>query len=488
MPKKLTKRRLRLQLTFVYGIMILAVVAIVAVLVLVVQGYRFNRYDGKLEQGGLVQFDSQPSGATVTADNSELANKTASKIVLSAGNHNITIGKSGYSTWKKDVIVKPGTVLWLNYALLFPTNPKVNTAAKYTAVASALPSPNEHTMAVMPDAAMPEITLTSLNTDNPASTKLAIPASAYTQPTAGTAQSFSLVEWDKDSHLLLVKHTVNDTQEYISVDTRDSSRAVNVSGGLGVSATAMHYALNDGNVVYMLTATHELRRGNISSMTLSGPLAGEVSNFSVSESNVIVYETLPDANDQRIVGYVSTDSSKAKVLSSYSGLGDAVLLASSGSYYGDHYVVILHGTTLDILQGDLPASDSNAVLSLAHYASLTVAGGGTHLDFSPDNNRMVYVTNGARVTTYDLELKSTATTTLQAPLTRDIQWLDGYHMMSANKDGYYYDYDGTNSQKFASNVLDFPAALESGNKYLYYFTNTKSGTETLLNRVQMTTN
>ena len=114
MPRKINKRRLRLQLTFVYGIMILAVVAIVAVLVLVVQGYRFNRYDGKLEQGGLVQFDSQPSGATVSADNSVLANKTASKIVLSAGNHTVTIGKDGYSTWKKDVVVKPGTVLWLN--------------------------------------------------------------------------------------------------------------------------------------------------------------------------------------------------------------------------------------------------------------------------------------------------------------------------------------------------------------------------------------
>lgn len=97
---------------------------------------------------------------------------------------------------------------------------------------------------------------------------------------------------------------------------------------------------------------------------------------------------------------------------------------------------------------------------------------------------MVYVTKGARVMTYDLELKDAATTTLQEPLTRDIQWLDGYHMLSANKDGYYYDYDGTNSQKFASNVLDLPAALESGNKYLYYFT--KSGAETLLNRVRMT--
>lgn len=485
MPKKITKRRLRLQLTFVYGIMILAVVAIVAVLVLVIQGYRFNRFDGKLEQGGLVQFDSDPSGAMVTADNNQLANKTASKIVLSAGNHSIAIGKDGYSTWKKDVIVKPGTVLWLNYALLFPNDPKVSTAAKYTAVASALPSPNEHTMAVLADGAVPEITLTSLNTDSPVTTKLAIPASAYTQPTEGVAQSFSLVEWDKDSHLLLVRHTVNDTQEYISVDTRDAARAVNVSAGLGVNATKMQYALNDSNVVYMLTTSHELRRGSISSMTLSGPLASEVSNFSVSEPNVIVYETLPDANDQRIVGYVSTDSNKAKVLSSYSGLGDAALLASTGSYYGDHYVAILHGTTLDILQGDLPSSDNNSVLSLAHYASLTVAGGGDYLDFSPDNNRMVYVAKGSRVTTYDLELKNAATTTLQVPLTRDVQWLDGYHMMSANKDGYYYDYDGTNSQKFASNVLDLPAALESGNKYLYYFT--KTGSETLLNRVRMTT-
>jgi len=484
MPKKITKRRLRLQLTFVYGIMILAVVAIVTVLVLIIQGYRFNRYDGRLEQGGLVQFDSQPSGATVMADSSELANKTASKIVLSAGSHTIAIGKDGYNTWKKDVIVKPGTVLWLNYALLFPTNPKVSTAAKYPAVASALPSPNERIMAVLADATIPEITLTTLDTDNPVTTKLTVPASAYTQPVDGAAQSFSLVEWDKDSHLLLVKHAVNNTQEYISVDTRDASRAVNVSAGLGVSASVMRYALNDSNVVYMLTTSYELRRGNISSMTLSGPLASAVDDFSVSESNVIMYETLPDANDQRIVGYVSSDSGKAKMLSSYSGLGGTALLASFGSYYGEHYVVILHGTTLDILRGDLPASDSNAVLSLTHYASLTVANGGDHLDFSPDNNRMVYVTKGARVMTYDLELKDAATTTLQEPLTRDIQWLDGYHMLSANKDGYYYDYDGTNSQKFASNVLDLPAALESGNKYLYYFT--KSGAETLLNRVRMT--
>lgn len=484
MPRKMNKRRLRLQLTFVYTMMVLAVVAIVAVLVLVVQGYRFNRYDGKLEQGGLVQFDSQPSGAGVSVDGTLLANRTASKIVLTAGSHHVEMTKNGYTTWKKDVTVKPGSVLWLNYTMLFPTSPVVSTAAKYTTVTSALTSPNRHVMAVVTDAATPEIDLTTLNTDTPATTKLVIPSAAYTAPTDGATQSFSLVQWDKNSNLLLVKHEVNGTTEYLSVDTRNTDRTVNVSTGLGIPIVSAAYALNDSNTLYLLSDNHELRRANISSMTLTGPLASDVSNFDVTEPNVVVYETSPDSNDQRIVGYVSSDSSKAKVLSSYTGLGDGTLLASTGSYYGDHYVAILHGASLDILQGNLPSSDSNAVLALQHVAALTVAAGGDYVGFSPDNARMIYVAKGDHITTYDLELNTSATLTLQSPLTRDVQWLDGFHLGVTGHDGYYYDYDGTNGQLFAENTLDEPAALDSGNKYLYYFT--QSDSEVLLNRVQLT--
>lgn len=483
MPRKTNKRRLRIQLTFIYTIMVLAVLAIVAVLVLVLQGYRFNHYDGKLEQGGLVQFDSQPSGAVVSVDGISLSNKTASKIILSAGDHTVDMTKSGYTTWKKDVSVKPGSVLWLNYTLLFPLSPVVSTATKYTAVTSALPSPDQHVMAVIADAAAPTITLTTLNTDNPATTNISIPPAAFTQPTAGTAQSFSLVEWDKDSNLLLVRHDVNGKAEYLSVDTRDTSHTVNISTGLGLDITSVAYALNDSNVLYILSTSHELRRVNISGMTMTGPLASDVSNFVVTEPQVVTYETLPDANDQRIVGYVSADSSKAKVLSSYSGLNGATLLASSGSYYGDHYVAILHNTTLDILQGNLPSSDSNAVLSLAPVATLTIAGGGDYLGFSPGDDRFIYVAKGTHIITYDLELNTTSTTTLQAPLTHDVQWLDGYHILTSNVNGYYYDFDGTNGQLFAGSTLDQPAVLSSGGKYLYYFIKTPD--TTLLNRVRM---
>jgi len=75
--------------------MAIAVVSIVAILLLVIQGYRYNRFDGKLEQGGLVQFDSRPSAATVTVDDSTLANRTASKVTLSSGQHTITMSREG---------------------------------------------------------------------------------------------------------------------------------------------------------------------------------------------------------------------------------------------------------------------------------------------------------------------------------------------------------------------------------------------------------
>jgi hypothetical protein len=73
-------RKKRAQLFFVYALMAVAVVVTVAALVLVMLGYRFNRYDGTIEQGGLVQFDSKPSGATVMLDDITLANRTASKV------------------------------------------------------------------------------------------------------------------------------------------------------------------------------------------------------------------------------------------------------------------------------------------------------------------------------------------------------------------------------------------------------------------------
>ena len=484
MHRKRDKKRLRIQLTFIYTLMVIAVVSIVAILILVIQGYRYNRFDGKLEQGGLVQFNSRPSGATVTVDSATLANKTANKVTLTAGGHTISMSREGYSSWKKDVVVRPGSVLWLTYALLVPNSPVVETAVQYTAVASALPSPNQKRMAVVADAATPEVQLVTLSNVKSTATKIAIPETAYTAPAAtDTTQNFSLLAWDKDSNLLLVRHNYGDKTEYLSFDTRDG-KAHNISTELGVDIRKIVYSRGDSNVAYALTAAHELRRLTISSATVSGPLASNVADFTVNEEKVIVYTTHADADGKRTVGYVSSGNNKAKVLATY-GSEAGVLLAATGNYYGDHYLTILQGKTLKVLKGDFPSSDSSSKPTLTQVASLTVANSADYLGFSPNSNRIVYAAKGSQIVTYDLELRAHALTTLQDPLTRDVQWLDDYHLFAVGKNGYYYDYDGTNSQLFASNTLDYPVTLSDNDKYIYYFTSTEKGPA--LQRVRLTT-
>ncbi len=484
MNQRRNKRRLRTQLVFVYTLMALAVVSIVAILILVIQGYRYNRYDGKVEQGGLVQFDSRPSGATVSADGTVLANRTASKITLTSGKHTISMARDGYSSWTHEATVKPGGVLWLNYTLLYPTNPVHSNVAALGTVVSALPSPDSKRIAtVTSDNGV--INLTTLDTDTPGTTKITITADGYTPAGEGESKAFSLLSWDKDNRQVLVRYTHGASVEYLSVNLSDGT-ARNITKRLGVDIDTTMYSLADTNVVYVLTANHELRRANLADMTLSGPLASNVSSISITEKNSVQYATLPDEKGVRTIGYVSSGATKAKTLFEYPGLASTANLAGlSGTYYGDHYVVASHGDTIDIYRLDLPSSDTTSVLAPTHIGSMTLAGGATYLGFSADTNRFIYGQRDNTIVTYDLELVSSARITALANLTRRAEWIDAFHVATTvGGSGTYSDFDGTNGVSFATNIDDLPVVLSSGNKYLYYFSTT-NGTTNLM-RAKMT--
>ncbi len=464
------KRKKRAQLAFIYSLMALAVISIVAVLILVIQGYRYNRFDGKLEQGGLVQFNSRPAGATVSVDGLTLANRTASKITLTSGTHEVTISREGYTTWKKTVTVKPGGVLWLNYAQLLPVAPTVTTATTYQGATTPLATPNHKELALFEVPTQPVVTMTTLNTDKPQSIKLTIPEAAYTAPAEGISSDFSLVSWDSGNRYLIVKHVVGEKTEYISVDTDDLARSQNISTLLGVDIVNVRYSTADSGIVYLLTATHELRRADLGQATLSGPLASNVAEFSMPDRDTIVFSSLADADGVRTVNYLSTGLSTPKQLKSYKDLGDRSLHVSTGTYYGERYVAVSHGDAIDIYRGDLPRSDSTSELTLTKVASYTLDGGVDYLGMSPGENRFVYVAKGSSIVTYDLELLQKSVVTLQSPLTRDVEWMDGYHLMTTGGGrGYFFDFDGTNGQLFASSALAHPAVLADGNTYLYYF-------------------
>jgi hypothetical protein len=199
-----SKRKQLVQRVAIYGVMSVSVVVLVTVLVFFMLGYRFNKNDGKIEQGGLVQFSSVPGGADVRIDGSDYGSQTPTKATLASGSHYFTMERSGYRQWQKTVDLDAGSVLWLNYARLVPNSLTPQNVADFPALGSTAASPDNKWMALIADKKTPDITLADLSRDKVEPKVVSLPASSYTKPSKGKTQSFALDSWDPSSHLLLV--------------------------------------------------------------------------------------------------------------------------------------------------------------------------------------------------------------------------------------------------------------------------------------------
>jgi hypothetical protein len=133
-------------------------------------------------------------------------------------------------------------------------------------------------------------------------------------------------------------------------------------------------------------------------------------------------------------------------------------------------MVIVQGSTVEILTGDIPASESTASPTLKQVAKFTTPQLVTHADFSPNDSRFFTAEYAGGTMVYDLELSQASQTTFTAAQTRQLEWLNGYHFAStAGGSFYYYDFDGANGQLVAANTLDLPVAMSENSKYLYHF-------------------
>jgi len=87
MYKKSSKKRERIRLIFVYSMMTGLVILLASFVILFMLGFRFDRDNGRIEQGALLQFDSTPSGALVNIDNQILSSSTPTKLTALPGLH-----------------------------------------------------------------------------------------------------------------------------------------------------------------------------------------------------------------------------------------------------------------------------------------------------------------------------------------------------------------------------------------------------------------
>lgn len=484
-----SKRKQLIQRVIIYTLMVVSVVLLVALLVLYMLGWQFDRANGKIEQGGLVQFNSQPTGATIMIDGHDLGSRTSSKATLNPGQHIISMQRTGYNDWQKSVDVIPGSVLWLNYARLIPKDLPVTNVGDYKAVGSSSASPSRKWMAFVEEPSSPVIHLADLSGDTIKTTDLTLPAGTFTAPANAADQSFTLSEWDDSSRYLIVKHVYDKNKlEWLVVDTQNVANTQNITTLLGVDATKLDFSNNNNHQLYAQVGT-DVRRIDLSAGTISRPLISEVAEFTVGGNDMIAYTTLIDpTTKERSVGYYTNGAKKSRAIRSYSDDGKAPLHIVIDTYYGDTYVSIAYADQVEILRGDgsLPSSDSDAVSSLTTAANISMPDGVDYLT-SHTSGRFVVAQKGATYTTYDIELGRTTTTDLQgtAAVIQKLQWLDNYTFWS-DRDGQLrlYEFDGANQHLIMPVVTGEDVTLSANGKYLYGISKGSDGTFHL-SRVQL---
>ena len=463
-----------IQRVIIYSTMSLAVVALVVALLFVVLGYQFNRADGQIEQGGLAQFDTIPTGADVTIDGVSLGSRTATKSTLNAGSHYFTMTKNGYKPWQKTVSLAPGAVLWLNYARLIPNELKKESVASFASVSSSVASPNEKLIATKEDPSVPAFHLVDISSADTKQKELVLPQGSYTAPAEGKTQQFVLDVWDPSSRYVLIRHLVNDSTEWLVADTQDIAHTKNITALLSVPMAKVLFSNADSNILYVQTDT-DVRKVDINAATISRPLVSGVAEFSLFDRSTILYVTQLDTG-VRSIGYYEDGSKKPHTIKTLSDDGKLSLHLALGKYFNEPYLAIAHGDTVDILHGNLPEDEKDAA-KLIRETTMTIPGGAQYLDIRT-NGRFVIAGSGTDFYVYDNELKQQNKTTLkgEGPVTSNVAWLDNYTLWS-NRDGLLrlYEFDGANQSDIMPVANLSMVTLSSDDTYLYAFTAGETG-------------
>lgn len=477
-----SKRRLLAQRILVYTAMTFMTIGLVAVAIFVILGYQFNRHDGRIEQGGLVQFESRPAGATIAIDGAELGSQTSSKTTLSAGRHDIKIERAGYKSWQKTINVVPGTVLWLNYVRLIPAELTVNKVAGFKTISSTVASEDNKWMALKEDPAIPAIRLADVSGDEVKLSDITIPDGSYTHSSVGKGTSFSIEKWDPDNKFLLVKHIYDDTKiEWLVVNPGSPLDTKNVTTLLGINAAKLEFSQQNSAILYGLI-DGTLRRIDLSAATLSGPLVANVGDFAMFESR-LSFVTLPDQTTKaRSVGYYDEGAAKPRIVKSYNDDGTPLLHAEAGKYFNENYLVVTYGHTITLFKGNLPRSDAADASSMQVNKTFTAPGDTRFLSIKT-KGRFVMMQQADTYSMYDNELQKLTTTPIQgtSELSKELGWIDNYTPWS-DRGGTIrlYEFDGANQQDIMPVTPGFSAALSPNGKYLYGIDKAADGTFELM--------
>lgn len=470
MYKRPPKHIQRTRLTIVYSIMTLAVVTIVAVSVLVVSNYHYNRETGTFEQRGLVQFASTPSAATIEVDGKVIPSRTSTKSSVESGERRFAVWREGYQAWNLTTNVNSGDLVWLNYIRLVPKERPVETLRRYESLEGSRAAPSRRAIIALPRADAPELRYIDISQDKAVGRAITLPEAVYESDDDDATITFSLGDWDESSRYVSLWRHEKDRKELIIVDTRDARRAVNVSRDFSLAISEAHFSGRSGGILYINSASN-VRRLNVSQGTLTRALLTNVAQFNLYDTDTLTYVTRPsEESGGRTVGVYQDGDETPTVLRTVADESATVSIAVS-EYYDTMYTAITEGSKVDIYAG----YHDEGLDSLREIMSDDIGAKIDRIEFNETGSHIL-MRAGKVFASFGVERKILSRHQLEAGLSQDLFWIDSMHLgLIADNMLTMRDIDGTNVFELNTAEAAQAATLSRNGTYLYSFGRSEGG-------------
>lgn len=482
--------------------MVLAVLVIVAVAVLAAMGF-FVSSNGNIEQSGLIQIHSIPTGGTVELDGTTLFARTNLSRTMSASEHDIKISREGYDTWEKTIQMYSGMLIRLYYPRLFLENREPEEVLSLKDDLMFYSVSRDKTNVLYGESGSAEWTLLNIKNDEVRETKLDLSAVLPDAEEKKFAGSVEILEWNKDSDYVLVKAKLESKIEWILVDLKNTSKSLNLTKTFGLEFERVEMMDHSATQLFALE-NHHLRRINTSDQAISRVLLEQVLDFDTDGTDLIyVAERTKDNEKEKVVG-VYRDGEKAGTIITTFGPEESVKVALT-EYYDEDYLVIVNGNELAVRYGVLPSyregtPELGENSDLKDLVVLSLATTPKQLKVSPDGEYVV-AQNGTQYMVVDLDMGDL----YEYDLGTDKMHFFEDGMMSLVQDGSLevFDFDYTNRrvlvQKVAAEsneeltpvttrseaaVLDYEVAIANNNKWLYYLVRSDKGLSLMREKVR----
>ena len=444
--------------------------AIVFVLMLIAMGFSFNE-SGKLEQAGLLQLSSHPSGASVEIDKSVQFGHTDFSKMLSSGKHSVYIDKEGYDHWEQDVKIDPGLFTRVEWIRLFPKDAKVSNVSSFGLLRFATFSPDRRWLLLVEQDSN---NLVRINIQDEKLKHDTLPLANLLNANTSSVKTgdIEIMAWSENCSKVLVRWARDEQPiTWHLLDLEHSENSINLSSKLNLAFDDIRIANGSASKLWAI-ASGKLYSIDLDKYSVSDAIAENVALFAHNRDTVAFISTGKDQETGKTKRYLLTFKEGEKgstLIRTLSGKEDLAVRLAMGTHWNEEWIAYQAGTDIAILSGRYPSYGKDETDKLKVKLEQTLDYAPIALSVNP-KQRIIIFAGETNYTYYDIETTDTASVSLKNPIA-SINWLDDY-LIWHNIDSKVIvrDFDGSNRRTVAKKASqNQPATISENNRWLYYF-------------------